>query len=133
MTYPEDFDDLHISIKEEFLLLKKEVRIAYCMHLLEAEVNNGGFHQFFSNSSGEYVPETAYALAEVGAEKTAGLLARAVKLGFPKGYPSNACDYETALEDTEDIADDLEALDTAFFRYDEPLSELVNQYLAKYA
>src|SRR5262249_20718974 len=57
MTYPEDFDELVVSSKASFTLLDPQTRVAYCLHQLEAEVNNGGIHQFFSNSSGEYVRE----------------------------------------------------------------------------
>ena len=58
MGYPEDFDDLLPSNKEEFTRLPHKTQVARCIYMLEAEVNNGGFHQFFLNSSGEYVPET---------------------------------------------------------------------------
>ena len=131
MSYPEDFDDLLLSDKSEFARLKPGVRVAYCLHRLEAEVNNGGFHQFFSNSTGEYVRETIQALADIGASKTCNLLKRAVAIGFPSGYPSDASEYESAVADFDDVADDLDRLDQQFFEYAEPLTDLVNGYLAK--
>ena len=103
--------------------------MAYCLHQLEAEVNNGGFHQFFSNSSGEYVRETIKALTDVGAAKTCDLLKRAVAICFPGGYPADASKYESLVADFDDVADDLELLDQEFFRYAEPLADLVNEYL----
>jgi len=131
MSYPEDFDDLLIDTKAEFMRLAPKVQVAYCLHRLEAEVNNGGFHQFFSNSTGEYVTETMRALVEIGATKTSELLKRAVSIGFPAGYPSDASQYESLVADFDDVVDELDALDQEFFKYADPLSELVNKYLAK--
>jgi hypothetical protein len=70
MQYPESFDDLLLNSKKEFDAVAPKVQTAYCIHRLEAEVNNGGFHQFFLNSSGEYVRETLQALAEIEAVAT---------------------------------------------------------------
>lgn len=129
MIYPEDFDDLLVSSKAEFLRLAPKVQVAYCLHRLEAEVNNGGFEQFFSNSTGEYVSETIQALEKIGAIKTSELLKRAVSIGFPDGYPADASQYESAVIDDDNVADELDALDEEFFEYVEPLADLVNKYL----
>jgi glutathionyl-hydroquinone reductase len=131
MSYPEDFDDLLCDTKAEFMQLAPKIQVAYCLHRLEAEVNNGGFHQFFSNSTGEYVTETIHALAEIGALKTVELLERAVSIGFPAGYPNDASQYESAVTDFAAAVDELDALDQEFFKYADPLTELVNEYLAK--
>jgi hypothetical protein len=131
MNYPEDFDDLLPESKAEFARLKPHVRVAFCLHQLEAEVNNGGFHQFFSNSSGEYVRETIQALVDIGAQETCELLKRAVAIAFPSGYPSDAREYESTLADFDDVADKLDDLDQEFFRYAEPLTDLMNEYLSK--
>jgi hypothetical protein len=131
MSYPEDFDDLLLDTKAEFTKLPRKVQVAYCLHGLEAELNNGGFHQFFANSTGEYVTETIQALVEIGAMKTAELLKRAACIGFPAGYPEDASQYESSLADFEDVVDELDALDQEFLKYADPLTELVNTYLAK--
>lgn len=129
MIYPEDFDDLSVSNKAEFLRLAPKVQVAYCLHCLEAQVNNGGFEQFFSNSTGEYVAETIQALVTIGAIKSSELLKRAVSIGFPAGYPVDASQYESAVADGDDVADELDALDQEFLEYVEPLADLVNKYL----
>ena len=133
MSYPEDFDEMRLSSRTEFAYLTPAVRVAYCLHQLEAEVNNGGFHQFFSNSTGEYVAETIQALLDIGAIRTSDLLKRAVAIGFPAGYPADASAYASAVADFDDVADALEPLDQEFFRYEDSLSDLVNEYLAKSA
>lgn len=42
--------------------------------LLEADVNNGGFHQYYSNSRGVLAERTVDALIAIGAPETASLL-----------------------------------------------------------
>jgi hypothetical protein len=130
MQYPEAFDELLFKSKKEFRAVAPRVRTAYCIHRLESEVNNGGFHQYFSNSSGEYVRETLQALAAIRAVATCALLERAVAIGFPDGYPVDAQQHQACLADFDDIAQALNPLDLAFFEYPEPLADLVNDYLA---
>ncbi len=129
MTYPEDFDDLLPANKTEFCSLPPRIQVARCIHMLEAQVNNGGFHQFFFNSSGEYVPETLAALGQIGALKTRNLLSRAVAAAYPMGYPPDTAKHRASLASIDDVASPLELIDAEFFRYDEPLDELVNAYL----
>lgn len=129
MHYPEDFEGLLFNTKSEFAAAAPKVQTAYCMHRFESEVNNGGFHQFFFNSSGEYVQETRRALAAIGAVATRDLFERAVAIGFPKGYPADPRQHQECLSDTDDIVDLLYPLDLEFYKYAEPLEDLVNEYL----
>jgi Domain of unknown function (DUF4375) len=131
MSYPEDFDDFLLESKADFMQLDPLLQVPYCLHRLEAEVNNGGFYQFFSNSTGEYVAETIHALVEIGALRTAGLLKRAVSIGFPAGYPADASHYATSVADFDDVVNELDGLDQEFFKYADPLAELVNKYIAE--
>lgn len=52
-------------------------RLYYLMNVLTGEVHNGGFDQFFSNSSGDRYAETVEALSEVGDLATLQLLREA--------------------------------------------------------
>lgn len=52
-------------------------RAIFMIWLLEAEVNNGGWNQFYYNSSGEYHPHLPEALRLVGANPFADLTERA--------------------------------------------------------
>lgn len=47
---------------------------------LEAEVNNGGFHQYLFNSSGKFARFALSALRAVGASQTAGILELAISV-----------------------------------------------------
>lgn len=40
----------------------------------EREINNGGFNQFYINSSGDFSHETIDALIKIGANKTVGIV-----------------------------------------------------------
>jgi hypothetical protein len=70
-----------------FAIMSVAEQTVYCVDCLEREVNNGGFDQFFVNSSGDTSLETITALKRVGADHTADLVRRAV-LVFPNGHPS---------------------------------------------
>src|SRR5437879_8408232 len=53
---------------------------------LQAEVNNGGFEQFFFNSAGDRTREIIEALSAIGAPHTASIVGRAAAK-FPGGLP----------------------------------------------
>jgi len=126
--YPDDFDNLIVQNFFEFQALNEKERVAYCIHRLEAEVNNGGFHQFFSNSTGQFAPETLEALAAIGAVKTRTLLERAISIAYPSGCPEDRTEHQAKLE--EEVEEKLYELDLKFYLYEDDLGSLVNQYLA---
>lgn len=57
-------------------------RLYYLVNVLGGEVHNGGFDQFFSNSSGDRYAETIAALSEVGAHASLDLLQQAKRTLF---------------------------------------------------
>jgi len=56
------------------------------VELFEGEVNNGGFHQFFYNSTGNETAEIIQALEMIGARNVADIVSRAAGK-FPGGMP----------------------------------------------
>ena len=46
---------------------------------LKGEVDNGGFDQWFFNSSGDWAFDTPPSLVRIGAEATAGIVEEAIK------------------------------------------------------
>jgi hypothetical protein len=62
--------------------------IYYLGCVLQGEVHNGGFHQFFTNSSGDRYSETLDALEEIGAYESRRLLTLATELFFLSDTPS---------------------------------------------
>lgn len=131
MNYPDDFDNLTFDAVEDLERQPKAIQLAYCLHQLEAQVNNGGCYAFFGNSSGLLVPHTLRALDAIGALKTKKLIQDAILISYPNGLPSDSRLHASALLDLDDVEEKLAAIDTAFWSYPEPLAKLVNDYLLK--
>ena len=62
---------------ETVISWNKERQAIYIIWILEAEVNNGGFNQFYFNSSGQFYKHLPEALKLVGAEQFSNLTKRA--------------------------------------------------------
>ncbi len=58
----------------------ESLRMCHALILLDSEVFNGGFYQFFTNSSGRFADEALNALSTVGADRHAKLLAEAIRV-----------------------------------------------------
>ena len=113
---------------EEFLLkfgrLRPDVRNLYAAHYCQAEVCNGGFHQFFSNPTGMLAPEAREAFQAMGLTEWARLLEEAMAF-FPDPYPrvhQDRKDYllesiEREPGSTRDEWDPFRRLDVAFYRW----------------
>ncbi|WP_026308565.1 DMP19 family protein [Spirosoma spitsbergense] len=78
------FDQLSTKLPEDYQKEYQTVtnwtkpqQAIYIIWVLEAEVNNGGFNQFYFNSSGQFADLTVDALTRVGAKKFADLAASA--------------------------------------------------------
>lgn len=103
---------------------------------LEAEVNNGGFDQFFFNSAGNEAALIMQALEAVGASKTAAIVRRACAK-FPGGMPPTdrfarqdlLLDIVQMPANAPEQAFDRE--DDAFLAYEEDLAALVAAYRAR--
>jgi hypothetical protein len=93
-------------------------RVACLVWCFAGEVDNGGFAQFFFNSTGEHAGSTVEALREVGCLVSAALLEQAIAL-FPNGVPADLDDRNAALDDMPPTVDaDWERLDRAYFEAD---------------
>lgn len=85
--------------------LTQEETYVLAVEALEREVNNGGYSQFFSNSSSEWADTIAAALRAIGCPKTADISARAVA-SREDGKALSECDERYYAND-EPIADRL--------------------------
>jgi len=71
---------------------------------LAREINNGGFNQFYFNSTGDFSQETVTALLEIGANKTAEIVKRA-NSEFKNGIvPKDRTERQNELELIEEKA-----------------------------
>ena len=100
---------------------------------LEREVNNGGFSQFFLNSSGDNAHETVLSLKAIGADKTADLLQKAIDQ-FPSKTVSKDRDKRTEIvEKIEETAEEVwNDLDQKFYEYEDDLNTLNIEYVRKH-
>lgn len=99
---------------------------------LEREVNNGGFDQFFVNSSGDNTMETISALRDIGSKRFLSLL-EAAAAQFPDSkVPKDRDAREAIVEQIEDKAGQAwDKLDEEFFKYDEDIYGLIIGYIRK--
>lgn len=90
----------------------------FAVHWCISEVCNGGFHQFFYNSTGVLAPEALAGFKTVGMPETAAIVAEAIAR-LPNPYPRDRDIRQDALdaldsgeegeEDWESPFDDLDA------------------------
>lgn len=105
-------------------------RVFYLNQSLEREVNNGGFHQFFFNSSGDHADETVGALDSIGALRTAELLREAISQ-FPAGKVPRDPDERQVLMVDSLSNGAFEDLDEKFYAYEDPLTDLNFEWIRK--
>ena len=107
--------------------LNEHERLFYITQTLEQEVNNGGFSQYFYNSSGNFANEVVDAFTQIGAHKTAEICKKAVAV-FNGHVPEDREERQSLLEslDCEDIFDEC---DNAFFNYEDDLEALNYAYI----
>ena len=65
--------------------------LLYAAHWCQSEVRNGGFHQFFYNSTGVLAPEALTAFESIGLHEWATILTEAMRL-FGTPYPRERVD-----------------------------------------
>jgi len=130
MPYPDSFDAISPKYEQSgFNSLSEKEQLIYVVWWLEAEVNNGGFHQYFWNSAGDYANEALVALEKIGAVTTAKLLKSAMETSFGGPAPKDRLKRQDLLEENEDEKmDQLDELDTEFYNYTDSITDLVNQY-----
>jgi hypothetical protein len=100
---------------------------------LESEVNNGGFLQYFSNSSGDNAANCAWALEKIGALKVVALAKQALSV-FENGNPS--ADSTIRQSQVQNFSGEqkefLDELDQQFFKYPDNLTKLLHDFVTKH-
>ncbi len=113
--------------------LNDEQKVFYITQALEAEVNNGGFSQFFFNSDGCFGNELVAVFEKIGAMKTAEICKKAVSI-YGDSVPTDRDERETVLtpddeKEEERIEEILNECDDAFFEYEDDLIALNYQFI----
>lgn len=95
--------------------LSKEERTVLAVRALDREVNNGGYDQFFRNSSKKFAPEVVQSLKQIGCRRTAKITQRAIT-ALHSG-PLTVARIEAAMRETNEERDrELEQCDEMFYR-----------------
>ncbi len=115
---------------EDIGKLSDEERVFYFNTQLESEVNNGGFSQFFYNSSGDFANETLNSLNAIGAVQTASIYKKAL-LALGSVLPKDRDKREELLDKilTDAVGEILNECDAEFFQYTDNLEALNYQYI----
>jgi Domain of unknown function (DUF4375) len=102
--------------------LAAEERVILAIEALEREVNNGGYGQFFVNSSREYSPIIVDALRRIGCPKTAEITQKALRI--VQEAPMSDEEIENGTwEDNEERQDALGECDSLYFKGPENIEE----------
>jgi HEAT repeat protein len=113
--------------------LTEPQRAYFLVWTLKCEVSNGGFAQYFVNSSGDHADETLDALAMIGALQTADILRRAMNLFGADGPSSDQDERHEQLASRDDAIAFLRELDTEFYKYPDRLLERLADYARAHA
>jgi len=116
---------------EKIEKLSAEEKIFFLNQELETQVNNGGFHQYFFNSGGNFACETVDALTTIGAKQTSEILKKAMD-AFGCEIPKNWDDRQGLLITKGmdiDFENTLNDCDDEFYVYKEDLNELNCHYI----
>jgi Domain of unknown function (DUF4375) len=119
--------------KKDFATQSQHQKVFSAIWIVEAEVNNGGFSQYFLNSLDESASFVVEALETIGAPKTANICQRAITVAFPAGLPRKYESIRSAAADfSAETLEKLGSLDQEFFSYPHNLTDLLFAYVAKH-
>jgi hypothetical protein len=118
------------SYGDEMDKLTEPQKQFYYNQCLEREINNGGFNQYFLNSSGDYAHLTVQSLRTISANTTADILQKAIDQFPDKEVPQDRRERQEILEQIQEKADPVwEELDQKFFVYEDDLNKLNIEYI----
>jgi hypothetical protein len=114
--------------------LSKPEKVFVCIWELEGEVNNGGFDQYYFNTSGDHAQHAVESLRAIGADHTASLVDKANHLFGDDGPSQNRDRRQKQLVSLpESAANQFAQFDEEFFKYTDNLEQLLTAYVIKHA
>ena len=94
-------------------------RVLFAAHWCQSEICNGGFHQFYWNSTGVLAPEAADAFRKLGMPHTADLISESMSW-FPTAFPRDRAVRQDLLDahasSAPDADDPFDPIDDRFFK-----------------
>ena len=118
-----------ISERDEFTGLNDYEKTFIYIDIFENHTTNGGFEEFFWNSSGQFSHEILAAYEAIGANKTATLIYNAFKEFGEIPIPKDHAFRKKILTELNSNAWD--TLDQAFYKSKEAIVPLVLRFVAK--
>lgn len=117
----------------------RHVGLLFAAHWTYVEVGNGGFSQYFANSTGIVAPEAIEAFEEIGQPRVAEILRRAVAhFGptFPRNRAERVAKMDVSLSPTYEPDRSFDSLDDEMFGVIEEeaggFEEAANRYAARF-
>jgi Domain of unknown function (DUF4375) len=99
---------------EAFSAVPEPVGLLFAAYWTQSEIYNGGFNQFFANSTGVLAPEAVRGFRAIGQVQTAAVVQRAMER-FGRVYPRGRDERFAVAESVEEFSFD--DLDEEFYRY----------------
>jgi hypothetical protein len=119
--------------REDFATQSTPQKVFSSIWAAESEVNNGGFSQYFLNSSCETAGFVVEAMKAIDAPRTGEICSRAIASAFPQGIPTDPEEISSAAENFPgETEEKLEELDNEFFAYPHNLTDLLFTYVSRY-
>ena len=118
---------------EDLTKLTESQKVLLFVENLEREVNNGGFNQFYWNSSGDFAHETLDGLKTIGATKMASILTKANPVWPDLAVPKDRTERQAEQEKIEEQANPTwEQCDTEFYEYPDDILTLLLGYVKQH-
>lgn len=105
--------------------ISREERYVLAVEALEREVNNGGYSQFFLNSSHDFVDVIEEALVAIRCPKIAALTRRAIESLRIQGAVTGEKAEAVVLREDDAVRQALDACDNDYYENDEPIADLL--------
>lgn len=119
--------------KLEFEELTRPEQVFLCVWELESEVNNGGFDQYFSNTSGDLARHVEAALDAIGARRTRSIVRQAIDAVGREVLDEDREQREERLLALDDERrDHLEKIDQLYFGYPDDVTKLLYVYVQRH-
>lgn len=119
--------------------LPDKERTAYLISILDTQINNGGFNQYFINGYGQFSLCTINALETIKAENIRKLLSEAYKKVNSHNFESAEFRRKLLLGEIEELYEDeslddyLDSLDTIYYKSTDNIGELLSIFLSNQA
>lgn len=115
---------------QEIERLTESQKTVLIVENLEREINNGGFNQFFFNSSGQFAQETVTALRSIKAFETADIVSKSISVWPNQEVPKDWTKRQEILEAISEQADVVwNECDEEFYKYQDNIVTLLLEYV----